>query len=77
MSIVDTDKANMDIRCPVSGLVSQVLVETDEMVYEEHPIIVIDGASIKSSRVRLKYKGVERSEEDQKRHDSIQGFNKG
>ena len=45
-------QASIDIRTPVAGTVSQVLVGVEEKVYELHPVAVIAGAS--SPRVRMK-----------------------
>ena len=52
IAVIDTDKAAIDIRTPVAGIVSQVLVAVNENVFELHPVATIGGAS--SPRVRMK-----------------------
>lgn len=52
IAVVETHKASIDVRSPVSGKVSRILVEPDTPVFETHPIVAL----IDTTSPRVRYK---------------------
>jgi len=51
---VDTDKATIDVRTPVSGNVEEILMRAGDAVVGEDRLIIVKGDTVSSPRVKFK-----------------------
>ena len=55
VAVVDTHKASVDIRTPVAGTISRLLLNPGDVVYEIHPVLTLKGGAPPTSpRVKMK-----------------------